>query len=312
MEHFWIVARQVWILFALIGVGVACRRFKLIDDISSRGFVNVLLYVVTPCLIIDVFQRPFDPSMLRQLALAFAIAVLAHGAVIALARVTGRSTDPRQAAVLRLATVFSNAGFMGLPLEQAVLGDRGVFFGSVYVAVFNLFCWSWGLRAASPAARGLSCRAMIVNPGTIGLAVGLPLFLFSVRLPDAAAQPVALLSALNTPVAMLLIGYYLGGAKVLNVFRLPAACGVMLLRLVICPLLLVAALFPFRALLDPDMSVALVTAAAAPVAAMVAMFAARYDRDVELAVGLVSATTLVSLLTLPAVVGLALSLLGRS
>jgi predicted permease len=74
----------------------------------------------------------------------------------------------------------------------------------------------------------------------------------------------------------------------------------------------VAALFPFRALLDPDMSVALVTAAAAPVAAMVAMFAARYDRDVELAVGLVSATTLVSLLTLPAVVGLALSLLGRS
>ena len=34
---------------------------------------------------------------------------------------------------------FSNAGFMGIPLEQSVLGDGGVFYGIVYVVVFNLF-----------------------------------------------------------------------------------------------------------------------------------------------------------------------------
>jgi predicted permease len=81
-------------------------------------------------------------------------------------------------------------------------------------------------------------------------------------------------------------------------------------RLVVFPLLLVAALYPFRSSLSRDMMLALVTAASAPVAAMVAMFAARYGRDVELGVGLVSGTTLASVITMPAVVAVAMALLG--
>ena len=93
MDNFITVARQVWMLFALIGVGALCRRMRLVDEVASRGFVNVLFYFVTPCLIVHVFQRPFDAAMMQQLGLAFAVAFFAHVVAIALAWLTVRSRD---------------------------------------------------------------------------------------------------------------------------------------------------------------------------------------------------------------------------
>ena len=310
MDNFFIVGREVVVLFTLIGVGAVCRLARLVDAAAVSGFVKVLVMVVTPAVVVEVFQRPFDPAMLAQFGLAFAIAVLAHLGQIAIAcALVGGDATRRP--VHRLAAVFSNAGFMGIPLEYAILGPEGVFYGVVYVAVFNLFIWSWGLvtmRGETRAAGG-SRRQMFVNPGTIGLAVGLPLFLLSVTLPPVLREPVKMLADLNTPLAMLVIGYYLAGADLRSVVRSPGAWTAAWLRLIGVPLLLIAALYPFRGALSRPMSLALVTAAAAPVAAMVTMFAAKFDRDVDTAVGLVGGTTLLSVVTLPAVIALAMAVL---
>ena len=64
------VATQVGVLFALMGVGAACRWFRLVDDGAMKGMVNVLILIVTPCLVVDVFQRPFERAALGALAAA--------------------------------------------------------------------------------------------------------------------------------------------------------------------------------------------------------------------------------------------------
>ena len=330
MENFVSVARQVAVLFVLMGFGAAMRRTKLIGDAAVDGMVNVLILVVTPCLVIDVFQRPFDPSSLASLGIAFAIAVVGHLAAILLAVLFVRHRDDDTRRTLMLAAVFSNAGFMGVPLEQAILGDAGVFFGIVYVVVFNLFIWSWGLVVMrergryppSEASRRRRCPSrggngergarlkMVVNPGTVGIAIGLPLFLCSMRLPSFLAVPVHHMANLNTPLAMLVIGYGLAGAKLGRVVRNPSVYVASFIRLVGYPLLMVAALYPFRRHLDRDMTLAICIAASAPVAAMVSMFAAKFRRDVDTGVAVVSGTTLLSMVTMPAVIALAMSLLN--
>jgi len=316
LDNLLIVAKQVVILFLLMGVGFIARRIRLLDDASSRGIIDLLILIVTPCVIMDVFMRPFDPAMLKGLGLAFALAVLAHIVLIALARLLVHHWADGTERVLRLATVFSNAGFMGIPLEQAILGDRGVFFGVAYIVVFNLFIWSWGywmMRRGLPAEgagdSGRTRRTMFVNPGTVGLSVGLVLFFLSGRIPEIVSQPIRSVASMNTPLAMVVIGYYLAGAKLGPVLRMRAAYRSVLLRLVVGPLLMTFSLYPFRHLLDRDMSLAMVIASASPVAAMVSMFAAKFSRDVDASVGLVSGTTLLSILTLPVVVALAMALL---
>jgi predicted permease len=57
------------------------------------------------------------------------------------------------------------------------------------------------------------------------------------------------------------------------------------------------------------MMLAIVIAASAPVGAMVTMFASKYERDVDLSVGLVSGTTLLSIITMPVVIATAMEVL---
>ena len=314
MDNLLIVAGQVAILFALMAVGAVLRWRKLIKGEAIDGMINLLLLVVTPCLIVDVFQRPFDPAMLRSLAVAFVASAAFHLVVIALARACVRHRNENIRRPLLLAVVFSNAGFMGVPLEQAVLGDVGVFFGVVYIAVFNLFMWSWGYgtmkNTVAPSTKHQALNTkMWVNPGTVGLAFGLPLFLLSVQLPAIVRTPIHFLAGLNTPLAMIIIGYCLFGAKLVRVVRMPSVLITAGLRLVVTPLLMIAALWSFRHALDRNMMLALVIAAAAPVAAMVSMFASKFGRDVDVTVAVVSGTTLLSILTMPGVIAFAMAML---
>ena len=308
MTNLLTVASQVGVLFALMGVGALCRRCRLLDETAVKGIVNVLILIVTPCLIVDVFQRPFDPSMMHGFLWAVLLAFLAH-VVLVIAAHLFSCGDGKTLPVLRLAVVFSNAGFMGIPLEHAILGAEGVFYGAVYIVMFNIFIWSWGLHEMSGKGGASSVRQMIINPGTIGIAVGLPLFLLSASLPTAVRTPVNLLAGLNTPLAMLVIGFYLAGADFRRVVRTPSAYVAALVRLVMFPLAMIAAMYPLRACFPREMMLALVIAASAPVAAMVSMFAAKFGRDVDLSVGLVSGTTLLSILTMPPIVALAMELL---
>ena len=309
MENLVAVARQVAILFVLMGFGAVMRKAKFFRDNAIDGIVNVLILVVTPCLIVDVFQRPFDPSKLRGLGCAFALAVLIHVVLIVLSRFVVRHRDENVRRPLRLAAVFSNAGFMGVPLEQAILGDAGVFYGVVYIVVFNLFIWSWGYHIMKNEERRVMSLHSVVNPGTVGLALGAPLFFCSVKLPEVIAVPIHHMANLNTPLAMIVIGYALAGAAFGKVLRTGAVYVATGVRLVACPLLAIAALYPFRASLDRNMMLAMVIAASAPVAAMVSMFAQKFGRDVDVSVSVVSGTTLLSILTMPVVIALAMNVL---
>ena len=314
-ENLFIVAQQVAILFVLMGFGAAMRKAGFFKESAVDGIVNVLLLVVTPCLIVDVFQRPFDPSKLQGLGFAFALAVLIHIVLIVLAKVVVRHRNEDVRRPLLLAAVFSNAGFMGIPLEQAILGDAGVFYGVVYIVVFNLFMWSWGLKTMEKGegrkeqgGKGFSLKT-VVNPGTVGLAFGAPLFFLSMKLPEVIGTPVHHMANLNTPLAMIVIGYSLAGARFGKVMRTGALYVATVVRLVACPLFAIAALYPFRNSLDRNMMLAMVIAASAPVAAMVSMFAAKFRRDMDVSVAVVSGTTLLSILTMPVVIALAMELL---
>lgn len=304
LESLTTVAGQVGVLFALMGVGWACNRTRLLDERNVKGLVELLVAVVTPCVIVQAFQRPFERHLLAglwwALGTAFAVHALGVGASLLV-----RSAEKRRECVLRFSVIFSNAGFMGIPLEQALLGGDGVFYGAVYVAVFNLLCWSYGLWLMCGNLKDMRARTLLLNPGSTGIALGLPFFLLSAKLPGVVGEPVRMLADLNTPLAMIVIGYYLAEAS----FKAAAGCGaawaVAGLRLVAIPAATMGGLWLLGPA-EPKMAVALTIASAAPVAAMSTMLAARYGRDVETSVGLVAGTTLFSMVTMPPLVGLAM------
>ena len=321
LQNMLTVGTQVLILFLLILLGYIAGKTRLFTSASASGMSNIILYFVSPCMILNAFQRDYDPSMLKGLLLAFAAGEIGHGMGILLSHLLVRDPDKRRECVYRFCIVFSNCGYMSFPLQQALLGDTGVFYGTAYVTVFNILIWSYGillmsrsiggkkqaagLDASSVDGKVFSVSKRLLNPGILSAIAGLFLFFGSIRLPNVLASPIASMAALNTPMPMFLIGFYLSNARFGKILHSPKAYFAITMRLLIVPLAVVGCYLLLN--LRGPVLIACAIAASAPAAAMGPIFSERFGDDTETAVGLVSLSTVISIVTMPIIVGLAQS-----
>lgn len=316
LESFFIVAKQVAVLFFLIGVGYSCNKLKIFNEETVRGMTNMMLFVVTPCIIVDSFQRPFNSNDLGLLGIALFVAILYHALNIFFAHTCVFEKEQKRQRVMRFGLVFSNAGYMAFPLQEAILGKNGLFIGAIIIAVFNILLWTYGVWEMSGSlfkadgkmskARQLlsTAKAGIINPGTLGVIFGLIFFFNSITLPEIIGKPVSIIASLNTPIPMIIIGFYLANAKISKVFTDLRAYNMMFLRLIVVPVVLFGLLYVMN-IRNHNLVVALVIAASAPAAAATTMFSAKFNQDTLHSVAVVSYSTLISMITMPLVVGFA-------
>ena len=300
MEMFLTVFMQVVILIILMALGFILSKAKVVDDNGIKSITEVVLLFVTPCVIIKSFIRKFDLETLKSLLFSFFVAIVAHILFIVLSMLLVRSKDVTSKKVMQFSVIFSNCGFMSLPLQQALLGDDGVFYCSAYITIFNLFIWSYGLILMSGDKKNLSIKKLVLNPGIIAFAIGIIIFVFSIPVPNVIKQPIEYMAALNTPLPMMIIGYHLANSNVTMVFKSFSGVFAILLRLIICPLIVMALIYICG--IREKMFVSTVISACTPTGAMTTMFATKYNSDVELSVSLVSATTLLSIITMPIII----------
>ena len=290
-------------LFILISVGFLCGKKGLINENAAKKMTDIVLYVVTPCVMISAFQKEFSGDTVIKILIAAAAAIVILAFSTLLARLVIRDKNESRKKVLQFSVIFSNCGFMSLPLQKELLGEDGWFYGSIFVVVFNVFVWTYGLLDMSGDKKQLSVKKLVLNPGIIGAVVAIILFVCRIKLPEIIFQPVTHLANLNTPVPMLIIGFYLSRAKLKKAFSDVGTYIAMALRLAIIPLTVTFAMAALR--LDKTMMIAFVIACSAPTAASTTMFAAKFNRDVELSVGVVAASTILSIITMPLIVSLA-------
>lgn len=302
VENFLTVFLQVVILFCLIAFGFIGGKIKLINEEGSKVMSNIMIYFVTPCLIINSFSIEFDPKKLKGLLITFVSSFAIHLIAIILASLIFRGNNKNKISVLRFAAIFSNAGFMGIPLQEAVLGPDGVFYGSVYVAVFNIIIWTYGVYCMTSDIKEISLKRLLFNPGIIGVTIGLIFFFLPISLTPTIQTVISSMANLNTPLAMIIIGFYLCKSNFANVLRDKSLYLVISLRLIAIPLISLAILLLFG--VREIVLVSLIVSASAPVAAVTSIFSTKFSRDTEFSVNLVTITTVLSILTMPLVVAL--------
>ncbi len=302
-ENFVTVGTQVLELFILIAVGFLCGKTKMLNEKTVKSITDIVLYIVCPCVIIENFIRPFDPAMLGGLLTTCAAALAIHIIAIIVAMLVFHDKVPERNRVYRFALIFSNCGYMSLPMQQAILGSDGVFFGAVYIVVFNVVMWTFGVWLSSGEGKSLSVKKIVLNPCIIGMVIGVLIFITSMPVHEVIQKPVGFLANLNTPLPMLIIGYYLSKSDIKQAFKDGKGFICVLFRLIAIPLLAFGGMMVCG--IRGTVLITCVIAASAPAAAATTMFAAKFDNDAKLSVNLVTLSTLLSVLTMPLIVGFA-------
>ncbi|WP_204121966.1 MULTISPECIES: AEC family transporter [Levilactobacillus] len=300
------LSNQIILMFILMAVGLLTNKLGFMHGQTATDLTNILLYIVSPCLIVNAFEQRFSASRLQALAMVMLGILLTYAVMVLVTNlVFKRIADANLQRIMRFGSVYSNAGFMGVPLASALFGSTGVFFAVASLAGFNLFCWTHGIALFTPKKPGerhVNWRQILLNPNIIAIVVGLIIFVSAVHLPSLLNQTITDVSSINTPLSMIVIGNSLAAVKLNRQTLDPRLWWPLLLRNLLFPITNILILRAFGVSGIPLYTTVLM--AACPVAGNVVLFTLKAHGDTTPAVTLMSLSTILCMGTIPLVFAL--------
>ncbi|HOA55825.1 MAG TPA: AEC family transporter, partial [Clostridiales bacterium] len=167
MDNSVAVFNQVLILFLIMFVGFIAKKTGIINDAVSKKLSELLLKITNPLLVLSAFQMDFSPDIMNNVLLVFIFAVVANLVSILLGQVLFVRQKNEIKKIMKFTAVYSNCGFMGFPVLESLFGRTGILYGSIYVAVFNIFLWTNGMAifSSSEKLNRDSIKKIVLNPG---------------------------------------------------------------------------------------------------------------------------------------------------
>lgn len=298
MEYGLIIGERIIIMFIILLIGFFCYKKGLITKQGTKPLSVVELNLVNPILIFMSYQKDYDSAMTHNLIWAFILSALSYAVAIALSYVF-ISKKQKSFSVERFSIIYSNCGFIGIPLINGLFGAEGVLYLTAYITFFNFLVWTHGLMTMKEKIDFSSALKALKAPSVIAIFLGLICYFTRLSLPTVPAQALQYISDMNTPLAMIIAGATAAQTNILCVFRKPRNYLICFYKLLAIPLIafLVIRLFNVPSIVCTTLTVA----AACPVATTGIMFAITLNKDSEKCSELFTMSTLLSLLTLPLV-----------
>ena len=303
---------NVGILFIMMLPGVILKKCKLCGDGFGKGVSNLVLYVAQPCLIFKAYLKPFSAEVLKNALIVLLLSVIAHCVFLLALLVFNHTTEDRRR-MLRFATIFSNAAFMGIPLIEAVLGSEFTIYASIYNITFNMFLWTLGVHICTNnnvlddgtvLKSQASVKKALLHPVTLAAALGLVFFLLPIEgyVPKLATESLTMVANLVAPLSMLVLGLRIADIDFKGFFNDKNLYFFIVLRHIALPLIvfgIIAALKLVGMPITTEIFKVIMIMASAPAASSATMFAEKYDCDAAYVSKLVAFSTILSIATMP-------------
>lgn len=233
-----LILNQVLNLFIPVAVGFAIIRLGVVDRGFVRG-VSAFLYNITlPCTVALALRGGAGDISVKDAVLLIAVSSAIVFLSKLLAELVIKVTKPREEmkGVIRFAMCFSNFSFMGYPVAEALMGERGLVMATVYSLPLFIMVQSVGVAFILNRGRERNFKKLILNPPMAGVVAGLVLFITGFKFPIGAEKALSSFGAMTTPLAMTLVGMTLAGVSVKETLADPICYVIALLRLVAIPL----------------------------------------------------------------------------
>lgn len=292
-------------LFVIMFMGYAVVKAGLMKSSESKSVSVIMVYLVIPCVILNAFQVEYTPDVQKGLLLACAAAVAVH---ILFLLLTAILKKPLHLDVIERATIiYSNSGILVIPLVQELLGQEYVIYSSAYIAVQLILIWTHCKNMLCEEDK-LEWKKVLLNVNIISIIAGVVLFIFRIQLPSGAQDVLNMMNNMIGPLGMLLAGMVIAEVPLKTVFTRKRIYLSAALRLFIYPVFvlgLMKVIQTFASIQDSKQILLTVyLASITPACATVTSMAQLYDKDAAYSSSLYVLTTLLSIATMPVMVGL--------
>ena len=312
------------VLFALILPSYALRKSKMISKASVSGLVVILLYACQPFLTIRAFViNPVSPALeiAENMGWVFLFAVIGQIVIFFAARLVffrkkHDDADKAKDRIYIYASVFSNAGFIGIPFVAMLTRNDpyALIYATVYNVVFQMLIWTLGVYIITGDIKAIRPLKAFLNPAIIPLIIALPMFfwppsnIFAMEALKPLDKIVTYFADMCAPLSMIIVGIRMADVPLKDIFKGSNTYLSSGMKLIIAPALMFLLLLPlsYTALFAGEaakyvLKVPVIMMAMPPAATMIAM-SERYNGDTDTALKVFVCCTLLSIITMPFIV----------
>lgn len=212
-----IVFEQMLVILLLIITGCILKKLKMVSPETKKTMSSLVVNIFNPCLIVSsVFGDPKgrDTSMVLKV---FVIAAGVFAVLIVLGKILSRigKKNEMERRVTELMYVFSNLGFIGIPVVKALLGDTYVIYVAIFILVYTVLFYTYGfsllnMDKETHVSFRTTMRRVFCNIGTIASIIALIIFFSGITVPYVLSTTIGYLSNMTTPMSLLVIGVTIG------------------------------------------------------------------------------------------------------
>lgn len=311
MDALWIMLKNVIVFVLLALPGYILVKSKQLKPEQAGGLSKVLMYVGMPFLILSsTLKLSFNAELVKLLLGVAAIGIIFTLAIFFLSfPLTGRERTIKTRGMMRFCSVFSNNGFLGLPLAIAVFGAdaKAVTVVIILNIITNILMYTLGIYLVSGDKQMMNLKKAFLSPVLIAFIVGIILNLLNVtkHVPEITTYS-SHFSGIVTPISMTILGMKMGGVQFSKLFTNWKTYYVSLLKLVVFPIAIVGVLLGLKAVLpngiiDSGLIMGVFMAFAVPTAGLASTFSDQFDGDTDGAVAFTLGSTILSVLTIPVI-----------
>ena len=203
--------------------------------------------------------------------------------------------------ILHFSNIFTNTGYIGFPILNAMYGAEAVIYGSVFNMFFVIFLWTYGIilftGSIDPDNLKKELLKILFNPSILAVVLGMLIMIFDIVIPELLLNTIRSVGNITGPLSMIIVGATLAKVEFKKSLRDWSIYYGMATRLIVIPLViyLISILIGDRGIV----SNAVIVMSAMPAASMTSILAENYELEAEYAATMVLMTTVFALLTIP-------------
>ena len=291
-------------LFAIVVVGYIAGKIEYMGGTFDKRLSKIVIDITCPALILSsamTGELPDRRYILPLLGISALTYLLLTGVALWLPRLLTKKKDDEGA--VGFALMFGNVGFMGYPIVASIFGREAVFYAAVLNVVNTFAVFTIGtILITGKTVNGPKFQKKVLW-STPMLSAYLTMLIVALRIegiPEWISQPLTMIGNITVPAALLIIGSSMSQLPLRSMLGNGTIYLTTLLRLAVLP---IGIHYLFTLLgFDPFVVGINTVVIAMPVATYGTILCLRNDKDTTLITEVTFITTLLSMITIPALV----------
>lgn len=302
------VLKNMSVILLMALTGYLLFKKNILDENTDKKLSVLVVDICNPALSIACVIEDELQASHREIFQAIVISAVIYGILILLGvlipRILRVHKDEKK--FYHMMTVYTNVGFIGLPLARAMLPADAMLYVIIFNVLYSLFFYTHGcfvMRKGEGGREEKKQRKISLNLGLISGILSILIVWFEIPIPEILGNVCIYTGDANTFLAMILLGASVAAIpSVRELFSNRKLYLFLVLRMVIIPMIATGILTCMG--IAPAMILAFTLMLSMPMASMPLMLAERNGEDTRLLSQGITISTAISFITITLVLGM--------